>query len=160
MEIERKWLVDPASVPYDLRALKSVEIEQIYISFSPTIRGRCINHGEEYVLTVKTHPDSLSHKGLQREEYEFPISASEYENLRKDAKGTVIQKTRYIIPLENGLTEELDLFHDALEGLSYLEIEFPDTDSALAYPDPYWVSRDVTCEGRYKNSALAQYGKP
>lgn len=160
MEIERKWLIDPASVPYALHTLRSIEIEQIYISFAPTIRGRCVNHGEQYLLTVKTHPDQLPYEELQREEYEFPISASEYANLRRDAKGTVIQKTRYFHPLENGLTEELDIFHGALDGLAYLEIEFPDTAQALTYPDPSWVLSDVTSNGKYKNSSLALFGKP
>ena len=160
MEIERKWLADAAAIPYDLSGLHSYAIEQFYVAFSPTIRARRINGGERHVLTVKTRPEGLQHDGLQREEYEFPLSAEEYDSLLQDAKGTVIRKTRYTVPLENGLTEELDVFSGALEGLVFLEIEFPDTESALAYPDPSWVKADVTYDNRYKNGSLAIHGMP
>ena len=52
------------------------------------------------------------------------------------------------------------MFSGALQGLAYLEIEFPDVESAERYPSPAWVKADVTHDVRYKNSSLAQDGMP
>lgn len=160
MEIERKWLVDPARIPYDLSALESCRIEQHYITFSPAIRIRSINSGEQYVMTVKTHPDSESPSPLARDEHEFPISERDFEQLREEAKGVPVCKTRYFHTLPSGLKEEIDVFGGDLSGLVFLEIEFPDLASAEAYADPDWVMRDVSNDGRYKNSSLAAQGRP
>ena len=56
--------------------------------------------------------------------------------------------------------EEIDIFSGALEGLAYLEIEFPDIESAALYPTPVWAVADVTQDLRFKNSSLAQHGLP
>lgn len=155
MEIERKWLVDPKRIPYDLAALDSCRIEQHYITFSPAIRIRSINSGERYIMTVKTHPEGDSESPLARDEHEFPIPARDFEALLADAKGTPICKTRYFHTLPSGLKEEIDVFEGGLEGLAFMEIEFPDLASAKAYENPEWVSADVSDDGRYKNSSLA-----
>lgn len=159
MEIERKWLVSRNDIPYDLSQLDSSLIEQAYLSFYPTIRIRKIN-GDRFILTVKTHPENLDHSGLQREEIEIPLTKKEYESLRERVIGNSIEKTRYFHKTEEGLTEEIDVFHKDLDGLALMEIEFEDVDSALRYPDPIWVAKDVTYDYRYKNSSLAQNGIP
>ena len=156
MEIERKWLVKPEKIPYDLGALEQMRIEQSYVSFWPTIRIRKINGGQ-FVLTVKTSPENGG--GLSRNEYEFPLSEAEYESLERQRKGNIIAKTRFLHRIGQ-LTEEIDIFSGALEGLAYLEIEFPDEQSAQSYPSPSWVEKDVTLDNRYKNSALAEKGMP
>ena len=41
VEIEKKWLIDKDSIPYDLSAVQHViEIEQTYLNFSPEMRLR------------------------------------------------------------------------------------------------------------------------
>ena len=160
MEIERKWLIKASKIPYELEKLECLELEQAYISYSPTIRIRKINNGEECYITIKTHPQSISERGLAREEYEIPISLDEYNELIKISRGSIIRKKRYIHKLETGLTEEIDIFSDELEGLAYLEVEFEDIISAKAHRDPEWVERDVTYEYAYKNSALSERGLP
>ena len=150
MEIERKWLADQNSIPYDLDALDAYEIEQAYISFRPTVRVRSLRdrRGEmRYVLTVKS--GSKAGDGLVG-----------YETLLRKAEGGVIRKTRYLFRRADGLLEEIDVFRDALEGLCYLEIEFPTADAARAFVSPEWTERDVTSDKRFRNSALAQYGMP
>ena len=71
-----------------------------------------------------------------------------------------IRKTRYVYARPDGLKEEIDIFEGSLQGLAYLEIEFPDEASARAFPDPAWITRDVTCIPEYKNSSLAEFGLP
>ena len=159
MEIERKWLIKSENIPYDLASLPCEEMEQAYITFSPTIRIRRINGGQCNVMTIKTSP--LSGDGsLAREEHEFPIPSRDYDALLPLTKGRIIRKKRYIHELSSGLKEEIDVFCGELEGLAYLEIEFPDVESATAYPDPVWVEKDVTYLYEYKNASLAQNGIP
>ena len=156
MEIERKWLVSLSKIPYDLSKYEHHALKQAYVSFSPTIRIREFDGGKQYILTVKSHPDGLKHASLQREEYEIPISKSEYESLLKKVSGNIVSKTRYIIPVDGGLVQELDVFDGYLEGLCLMEIEFPNVESALSFESPYWVDKDVTDKHKYKNSALSQ----
>ena len=161
MEIERKWLVRRSRIPYDLDALDAYEIEQAYILFHPSVRVRSLRDrkgNERFVLTVKS--GSQPGNDLSREEYELPIDRGAYGTMLRKAEGNVIRKTRYLFPREDGLLEEIDVFHGALEGLCYLEIEFPTEDAARAFPSPAWTDRDVTSEKRYRNSALAQCGMP
>ncbi len=155
-EIERKWLVDRDSIPYELEALRGERLCQAYISFSPTIRIRSIN-GESFVLTVKGRPANSS--GIERTEYELNISKGEFEALLKKTEGRVIEKTRYKFP-DGKYTRELDVFHGELEGLCYLEVEFPSVAEAEGYIAPNWVKRDVTAEGEYTNGSLARNGMP
>lgn len=159
MEIERKWLIAKEKIPYPLETLPCIRIEQQYISFSPTIRIRKINGGERYVMTVKVKPEK-GNQDLEREEYEFPISEEEYANLLPLAQGKTIVKDRFVNILPTGFREEIDIFHGELEGLAYLEIEFPDVAAATEYPNPDWVIRDVTAEKCFKNAALARDGMP
>ena len=161
MEIERKWLVNRANIPYVLEKLEAYEIEQAYISFHPTVRVRSLRDrqgNDRFVLTVKS--GSKANDGLAREEFELPIDRAGYETLLRKAEGSVIRKTRYLFPRQDGLLEEIDVFFGALEGLCYLEIEFPTVDAARAFPSPDWTQRDVTSDRQFRNSALAQYGLP
>ena len=161
MEIERKWLVQAKDVPYALDELEAYGIEQAYVSFHPTVRVRALKDrqgNESFVLTVKS--GSKSADGLAREEFELPIDRDGYETLLHKAEGSVIRKTRYLFRRADGLLEEIDVFHDALEGLCYLEIEFPTVEQARAFPSPAWTQRDVTSEKRFRNSALARDGMP
>lgn len=154
LEIERKWLVDVQSIPYELGCLEKRKIEQFYISVNPTIRARSVN-GESFILTVKAGTGSE----LSRVENETPLSREEFEDLKPLMQGFPVKKTRYIHPLDNGLVEEIDIFEDNLEGLALMELEFPDTAAAESWPTPGWAVRDVTSEKKYKNGALALSGK-
>ena len=137
MEIERKFLItSPEQFPFDPKEFSSRQIEQGYLCISPVVRIRRDN--DDYFLTYKS-------KGLMvREEYNLPLTAEAYAHLRAKADGRIITKTRYVIPLENGLTLELDIFHGDLAPLILAEIEFPDEQSARAYQPPKWLGEDVT----------------
>lgn len=157
MEIERKWLISPEKIPYDLESLPALHMEQAYISFDPVVRIRKINEGERYILTIKRPTE---HGGIAAAESEHEIDRGTYEFLLAHASGTVITKTRYLHALPSGLTEEIDLFSGDLQGLAYLEIEFPDLETANSFPSPAWAEADVTMDGRFKNSSLALHGMP
>lgn len=56
--IEKKWVVNKDKIPYDLSNSEITKIEQTYICFSPEIRVRKINDGEEYTFAVKNNMTS------------------------------------------------------------------------------------------------------
>ena len=146
MEIEKKYLV--SELPDNLPQYKCRKIEQGYLSTSPVVRVRMDN--DKYYLTYKG-------KGLlAREEYNLPLTQEAYEHLKPKADGLVISKTRYLIPEKDGLTIELDVFHDDYEGLLLAEVEFPSEDAANAYTAPAWFGRDVTFSSDYHNSTLSK----
>ena len=159
MEIERKWLIDPNRLPFPREGAEVWNVEQAYLAFSPCIRIRSVND-EHFFLTVKILPGTANGSLISREEYEFPIPRETYEDLRSKSAGTVLSKTRYRVPLGNGLTAETDIFHGELEGLAYLELEFPDEESAVSYPDPAGTLCDVSNDPAFTNGALARNGFP
>lgn len=150
MEIERKFLTK--QLPFDITAYPCLDISQAYLSFSPTIRVRQSN--EDYILTVKG-------KGhLAREEFELPLSQEEYERLLGKTEGTPVVKKRYLVPLADGLTAEVDLYEGELAGLMTTEVEFPSLAAAEAFLPPDWFGRDISEEKAYKNTSLSLYGMP
>lgn len=148
MEIERKYLIEKEQLPKNLSDYPFHRIEQGYLCTSPVVRIR--RQDDEYFLTYKS-------KGLMaREEYNLPLTQEAYEHLKPKADGLVISKTRYLIPEKDGLTIELDVFHDDYEGLLLAEVEFPSKDAANAYTAPAWFGHDVTFSSDYHNSTLSK----
>lgn len=146
MEIERKYLV--RTLPTDLNACPSHQIEQGYLCTEPVVRIR--KQDNEYFLTYKS-------KGLMvREEYNLPLTPDAYLHMKEKIDGILISKTRYLISLENNLTAELDVFQDEYEGLFLVEVEFPSEEAANAFCPPDWFGEDVTFSTAYHNSTLSQ----
>ena len=145
MEIERKFLLK--NIPYELSELKSKHLEQGYINSDPVVRIR--RSDDKYFLTIKS-------SGLmKRIEVEKEITSEEYSELSTIARGRLIKKTRYLIPLENGLTMELDIFEGDLNGLIVAEVEFPTEEAALSFVPPEFVEKDVTSDNRFANVSLS-----
>lgn len=144
-EIERKWLV--ASIPADIEHFPHTDIIQGYLCFDPVIRPR--RDGDRYYLTYKG-------KGtLSREEYNLELTESAFNLLITKCEGILIEKTRYRIPLTDGLTAELDVFHGVYEGRIYVEVEFESLEAAHQFIAPDWFGEEVTGKPGYSNVALA-----
>ena len=158
MEIERKFLIK--HLPTNLSQYKYHMIEQGYLSRQPVVRIR--KEDESYYLTYKG-------KGLMvREEYNLPLTKESYEHLLKKVDGTIISKTRYLIPYScsyytNGVekqisfTIELDVFSGKYDGLLLAEVEFESEELANLFTPPEWFLEDVTFNKTYHNSNMA-YG--
>lgn len=146
MEIERKYLI--TQLPFDPEQYPCKIIQQGYLSTDPVVRVRRSN--DRYILTYKG-------AGLMvREEYNLPLTKESYEHLLQKADGTIISKKRYLIPYNENLTIELDLFQDDLAPLMLAEVEFESEEDANAFVPPDWFGRDVTFESTYHNSTLSQ----
>ena len=156
VEIEKKWLIRQEDIPYNLSNAEIFEIEQTYINFSPEIRVRRINGGQEYTFAVKTN---MTSDGMIRNELEESITEEEYNNLVKKKEGNTIHKTRYQF-LDGNYLVAIDIFSGELKGLAYMEIEFVNKEEANNFKTPSWVIKDVTNDIRYKNGHLARYGIP
>lgn len=150
MEIERKFV--PVRLPDDLESYPHTLIEQGYLCTDPVVRVR--RDGDCFYMTYKG-------SGLMiREEYNLPLTKESYDHLIQKADGTVITKVRYRIPLDGGLTAELDLFKGSLEGVELAEVEFPDEDAANSFTPPDWFGKDVTMDSRYHNSNMSKGIRP
>ena len=146
MEIERKFLVK--YLPENLENYEQKRISQGYLCTNPVLRIRRSN--EEYFLTYKG-------VGLvAREEHEFPISAEAFEHMLAKIDGILIDKIRYLIPLEDGHTAELDIFQGTLAPLCLVEVEFASMEEALQFVAPDWFGDDVSDSGEYHNSNLSK----
>ena len=149
VEIERKFKIK--SLPDNLDQYKSCAIEQAYVCTKPVIRVR--KQDDDYILTYK------GGGMMARSEYNLPLGKEGYEHMLNKADGNVITKTRYFIPLDNGLTAELDVFEGMFEGLVFVEVEFESLEQATAFVPPDWFDEDVTNDRRYHNSYLSKLEK-
>ena len=132
MEIERKYLI--RTLPEHLEQYPHHLIEQAYLCTEPVVRIR--RQDDEYILTYKG-------KGmLVREEYNLPLNASAYAHLLEKADG-------------NSITIKLDIFEGKFQGLTLVEVEFPDEAAAEAFSAPEWFGEEVTWSSAYHNSTLS-----
>ena len=145
MEIERKYLI--RRLPENLSQYQCKKIAQGYICTNPVVRIR--KSDDEYYLTYKG-------KGLMaREEYNLPLTQEGYEHMLPKIDGRLIEKSRYLIPLDGKLTAELDIFEGNLAPLIIVEVEFDSLDAANSFIPPEWFGEDVTESRKYHNSNLA-----
>lgn len=145
MEIERKYLI--SRLPENLSQYQCKKIAQGYICTNPVVRIR--KSDDEYYLTYKG-------KGLMaREEYNLPLTQEGYEHMLPKIDGRLIEKSRYLIPLDGKLTAELDIFEGDLAPLIIVEVEFDSLDAANSFIPPEWFGEDVTESRKYHNSNLA-----
>lgn len=146
MEIERKYLIK--SLPENLSSYNFHLIEQGYLCTNPVVRVR--REDDSYYMTYKG-------AGLMsREEYNLPLNKEAYDHLIKKADGNIITKKRWLIPIEHGLTIELDIFEGCFDGLIIAEVEFDSEAEANDFTPPDWFGEDVTFSSKYHNSTLSQ----
>ena len=148
MEIERKYLVTSDS--YKQMAVARYHICQGYISREKTGTVRIRITDDKAYLTFKGKP-AVGH--FARYEWEKEIDVQEAKELMQLCQGTIIDKTRWIVPAaEDGLKWEVDEFHGKHEGLTLAEIELTSEEQEVKKPD--FVGEDVTSDPRYYNANM------
>jgi adenylate cyclase len=146
-EIERKFLVRGN----DWRALVSSQttIRQAYLASGSKSSTRIRIRGDgTATLTIKSRPADL-----RRLELEYPIPVLQAEALMQLREGSIIEKTRHIVP-HGSLAWEIDVFAGDNLGLIIAEIELKDVDQQVDVPA--WIGREVTAQPQYYNSYLVQ----
>ena len=184
MEIERKFLADPSGL--DLSKYRKKEMSQGYVSTDPVIRirrsnedyiltvkngGLLVREEFETPLTAEQYA-ALSEKVegifLSKTRYLIPIRC-DAAGVREVTDENPGGKDRRMIAETSGgpgrgtedsvgkaYTIELDIFHGALDGLIYAEVEFPTVEEAEQFTPPSWFLREVTKDGSYTNAALSR----
>lgn len=145
-EIERKFLVKGEFKQF---AKDAVRITQGYLSTVPERTVRIRKYGDKGFITIKGITGS---SGLSRLEWEKEIPKDEAEQLLTICEGGIIDKTRYLIDVDEH-TFEVDEFHGDHEGLVIAEIELTSEDEQFTKPD--WLWKEVTGDLRYYNSMLS-----
>ena len=148
MEIERKYLV--TSDCYKQMAVARHHIRQGYISREKTGTVRVRISDDKAYLTIKGKP-AAGH--FARYEWEKEIDVADAVELIKLCQGTIIDKTRWIVPAkEEGLKWEVDEFHGKYEGLVVAEIELESEEQVVELPD--FIGKEVTDDPRYYNANM------
>ena len=147
IEIERKFLVKDES--FKNMATESHRLTQGYIckESGRTVRVRLWD--DKGYLTIK---GAGSASGMSRYEWEKEISAEDARDLFMLCQSGIIDKTRYIVPVD-GKTFEVDEFYGENAGLVMAEIELESEDAAFTRPS--WLGKEVTGDRRYYNSMLS-----
>ena len=149
-EIERKYAVN--YLPEDLEITDIIDIEQafIYKDAKTVIRIRKICNKKsntiEYIYTVKTKGDIAYHKDstvANAYEIESYIQEEEFNKHIKNKISSIIRKTRMIIPIENNLKVEMDIYKDYLQDFITAEVEFPNEDIAKKFQKPEWLGEEM-----------------
>lgn len=153
MEIERKYVL--AAPPAGLDEHPHGRIEQGYVALDPDgTEVRVRRKGDTRTLTIKSGP------ALVRTEQEWAIEADRFDALWPLSEGRRVVKTRYDVPLTDGLTAEVDVYEDDLAGLVTAEVEFASEPASDAFVKPDWLGTEVTGDKRYANRTLAVEGPP
>jgi CYTH domain-containing protein len=151
VEIERKFVL--AEPPSGLDAHPHARIEQGYVALDPNgTEVRVRRRGDDRTLTIK------SGSGLARTEDESALEPARFDALWPLTDGRRVVKTRYLVPLEDGLTAEVDVYEEDLSGLVTAEVEFDSEPASEAFEPPGWLGTEVTGDKRYANRALAVAG--
>ena len=146
METERKFLVKYLPVNYEINRL--LKIEQAYLEFVPK-EHRVRKKNDIYLETFNGEGE------LSRTEEETEISKEKYESLLTNKISRIIVKDRYMIPIDNNLIAELNVYKNELEGLFVIEVEFNSIEEANKFLPLDWFGTEVTYDKKLKNQSLA-----
>ncbi|SIR00333.1 CYTH domain-containing protein [Rhizobium sp. RU20A] len=149
-EIERKFLIESDAWQSQI-SHPGIRFRQAYIASMDdrSVRVR-LRDDKTALLTIKVGTGLLC-----RDEFEFPISCAEAEEMVRHAIGVVIDKTRFVIEHE-GYRWEVDRYNGVHQGLVVAEVELSSECEHPPLPD--WVGREVTGLRAFSNQALATDG--
>jgi CYTH domain-containing protein len=147
-EIERKFIV---SGEFKALATAHYRIVQGYLCTNPERTVRIRLAANKAFLTVK----GISEKGgLIREEVEAEIEPAKAKSLLPFCYNSLIDKVRYIVPSNNNLSWEVDVFEGENSGLIIAEIELEN--ETQNFTKPKWLGREVTGVSDFYNARLSE----
>ena len=146
IEIERRWLVNLASVG-ELSLIAFREIEDLYVSGS-RLRLRKVSDPNGGVI-FKFGKKYGKRSGASEAVTNLYLSEAEHHQLAS-LPGLVTLKRRY-----NVAGGALDIYDRPRSGLAIFEVEFDDEASAHAYRPPAFVTREITSDPAFSGFAVA-----
>ncbi len=147
-EIERKYAIRYLPDGITIEKIQNIEQAFIYRDENTIIRIRKIEVKPkvEYVYTVKTKGDIEYNNQYQvgkKYEIESNITKEMYEELVTRKISNKITKTRIVVPIQNNLKVEIDIYYDYLQGLLTAEVEFPNEEQANQFEKPDWLGEEL-----------------
>ena len=146
-EIERKYAIK--HLPEDIKIEQKEEMEQAYLyedaNTSIRIRKKQIKQDTKYIYTVKTKGNEpIENRINTKYEIESNITKQHYETLMQRKISNLIKKTRIIVPIENQLKVEIDIYYEYLQGFLTAEVEFPNKETAKKFNKPEWLGEELS----------------
>lgn len=141
IELERTFLLK--NIPVDLKALKSMEVFDIYLpeaALHPILRVR--KKGNKFEITKK-HPLEGTDSSRQSEEI-IPLTEEEFLEFAR-LKGKRVRKLRHYYSI-GGDMAEIDVFQDDLKGLILVDFEFKTREDENDFMMPDFCLAEVTQE--------------
>ena len=158
MEIERKFTIN--YLPDNIKSVTKITQKHIFKDMVCSIRvRRSINMytGEKiFTHTIKARTENLEKYSIC--ELERNITEEEYNKSRPFRGSRTIQKYRCVIPIQNGLKVEVDVFEGWLKGLIIAEVEFKNSKQAEEFKMPSWFCEPVENKA-FSNRALSTKGR-
>lgn len=159
-EIERKYALK--YLPDHIKIEKVEKIEQVFIYKDENtiirIRKIVIGQSNNYIYTVKTKGDiqyDESYQIGQKYEIESHITKELYEELLPRKISNKITKTRIVVPIQNNLKVEIDIYDGYLQGFLTAEVEFVSEKQANQFEKPDWLGEEIGYK-EFSNRKLAE----
>ena len=145
LEIERRFLVNESNL---ILPKNKKRIKQAYLlsDSKQALRVRMIN--SDYFLTYK-----YKKSGINRYEFEYPISKDDGDKLMTLSENFIIIKDRYYKNIDDHLWE-IDVFYGENEGLVIAEIELNDENEKINLPN--WIGLEISTDKKYFNFNLSK----
>ena len=158
LEIERKWLIRmPDLALLRDKAERVIAIEQVYLKGGAPGVSMRVRKSVEGDKTTYHRNEKQRLTDAVRIEREEVIDEQHYNILLgfADPRLRKIEKTRYCVPIEGGLTAEIDVF-PFWSDRAFCEVELASEDTPVSLPVWLDIVREVTDDKRYTNLALAR----
>ena len=142
-EIERKYTIN--YLPNEIKKIFKITQKHIYRDSVCSIRVR---KSEDLSTNEVKYTHTIKAKGKETEifsitELEKEITEEQFEEVKPFKGSNIIEKYRVIIPLEDGLKAEVDIFEKKLKGLIIVEVEFESVEQAKTFKMPSWFEKEV-----------------
>lgn len=142
-EIERKFTIK--YLPKEIETIKKITQKHIFKDMVCSIRVResidLFSKEKIYTHTIKARGEKTKLYSIN--ELEKTIKKEEYKSLKPFKGSRIIQKYRFIIPLQNDLKAEVDVFDGWMRGLVIAEVEFKSVQQAKNFKMPKWFEKPV-----------------
>lgn len=84
-----------------------------------------------------------NHGVSSKYEIESKMTKEHYEALLSQKISNKITKTRIVVPIQNNLKVEIDVYYDYLQGFLTAEVEFPNEEEANQFEKPNWLGEEI-----------------
>ncbi|WP_159949297.1 CYTH domain-containing protein [Polaribacter septentrionalilitoris] len=148
IEIERKFLVK--NNDFKDQSFQKKIIKQGYLNSDKNRTVRIRISDKKAFITIKGKSND---SGTTRFEWEKEIKLKEAENLLSLCEPSIIEKTRYLVKIQNHVFE-VDEFYGDNKGLIIAEVEL--NSETEKFKKPNWLAKEVTGDIKYYNSSISK----